>query len=415
MKRKIALSIAAVLLLVTAIGVTAALRHPARSEVPTFRVESSAFRRQVTAEGTLKAVKATPVSTPNQANRPLKIAWIETDGAVVSKGDVIVRFDPTEFENELLVGNEERATASNRLTKTNTDSSTTRTNLKRDARQAENELESAQRFKFDDAEIFSRYQRIESEVDADLAGDRKRYAEEVLKVRDTLSRTDLDLIAIEDRKAGLRIRNAENGLKSLEIIAPYDGILVLQRDWRGEIPRAGSTQWPGSPLAEIPELAEMKAEVFVLEADAAGLGVDQKATVWLESDAGVKYAGRITSLDKLARPRTRGVPVQYFGVTVSLDRTDVGKMKPGARVRAVLELENLKSAFAIPRQALFEKDGKRLVYRKNNGRFEPVEVAISSSSAGRVVVTRGLISGDELALQDPTKDEEAAEEEKADG
>ena len=76
MKRKIAVSVAAVLLLVTTIGVTAAFRHPAQSDAPTFRVESSAFRRQVTAEGTLKAVKATPVSTPNQANRPLKIAWI---------------------------------------------------------------------------------------------------------------------------------------------------------------------------------------------------------------------------------------------------------------------------------------------------------------------------------------------------
>lgn len=409
MKRKIAFGIAAVLLLVTALGVTAAFRQPADADAATFRVESAPFRRQVTAEGTLKAVKATPVSTPNQANRPLKIAWIETDGAVVRKGDVIVRFDPTEFENELLVGNEERATASNRLAKTNTDSTTTKTNLRRDARQAENELEAAQRFKFDDAEIFSRYQRIESEVDADLAGDKKQYAEEVLKVRDSLSRTDLDLIAIEDRKAGLRIRDAENGLKSLEIIAPYDGILVLQRDWRGEIPRVGSTQWPGSPLAEIPELEAMKAEVFVLEADAAGLAIDQKATVWLESDAGVKYAGKVTSLDKLARPRTRGVPVQYFGVTVSLDRTDKDKMKPGARVRAVLEVENLASAFAIPRQAMFEKDGKKLVYRKRNGVFEPVEVTISSSSAGRVVVTKGLVSGDELALQDPTKDKEAGE------
>ena len=406
MKRKIAIGVAAVLLLVTALGVTAAFRHPEQTGIPTVRVEPSHFRRQVTADGTLKAVKATPVSTPNQANRPLKIAWIELDGAVVKKGDVIVRFDPTEFENELIVGNEERATANNRLAKTNKDSSTTKTNLKRDARQAETELEAAQKFKFDDAEIFSRYQRIESEVDADLAGDKKQYAEEVLMVREGLSRTDLDLIGIEDRKAGLRIRNAENGLKALEIIAPYDGILVLQRDWRGEIPRVGSTQWPGSPIAEIPELDAMKAEVFVLEADAAGLAADQKATLWLESDSGVQYQGKVTSLDKLARPRMRGVPVQYFGVTVSLDRTDKAKMKPGARVRAILEVENLKSAFAIPRQALFEKDGKKLVYRKKGNTFEPVEVVISSSSAGRVVVTKGLIDGDELALRDPTKEEE---------
>ncbi|HVS33112.1 MAG TPA: HlyD family efflux transporter periplasmic adaptor subunit [Thermoanaerobaculia bacterium] len=401
MKRKLIIAGAAAALVVFALGATAAFRHRDAPTIPTYRVEPSHFRREVTAEGTLKAVKATPVNTPNQAHRPLKIAWIETDGAVVKTGDVVVRFDPTEFENELLTGSEERATASNRLSKTNTEARTTKTNLQRDARQAESELEAATRFKFDDAEVFSRYQRIESEVDADLAGDKKWYAEEVLRVRETLARTDLDLIAIEDRKAGLRIRNAENGLKAVELIAPYDGILVLQRDWRGEIPRVGSTQWPGSPLAEIPDLNEMKAEVFVLEADAAGLAADQKVTLWLESDPSTKYQGKVTALDKLARPRMRGVPVQYFGVTVSLERTEPARMKPGARVRAVLEVENLANAFAVPRQALFEKDGKKLVYRRRNGEFEPVEVTISSSSAGRVVVTSGLEQGDELALRDP--------------
>ena len=63
--------------------------------------------------------------------------------------------------------------------------------------------------------------------------------------------------------------------------------------------------------------------------------------LWLESNPAVKYAGKVTQLDKLARPRTRGVPVQYFGVTVSLEKTDMAVMKPGSRVRVVLEVENI--------------------------------------------------------------------------
>ena len=48
-------------------------------------------------------------------------------------------------------------------------------------------------------------------------------------------------------------------------------------------------------------------------------------------------------------------------------------MKPGARVRAVLDVENRANAFAIPRQAIFEKEGKKLVYRKRRrDSFEPV-------------------------------------------
>ena len=377
------------------------------ASVATYKVSPSQFTRRVTADGTLKAVDATVITVPHDVPKPLKIAWIADDGAVVKKDESVVRFDPTEFQNDLLGGNEDRATAANKLSKSDTDAHTTRTNLQRDAHQADSELAAARRFKFDDAEIFSRYQRIEAETDQQLASEKKQHAQEVLGVRDTLAKTDRDLLAIEDRKAGLRIRNAEQGLKSLEIVAPHDGILVLQRDWRGELPRVGATVWQGSPIGEIPDLKVMKAEVFVLEADAAGLAVGQKAFVSLEARPDVKYNGKVTSVDKLARPRMRGVPVQYFGVTVTLDRTDASVMKPGTRVRAVLELENLANAFTIPRQAMFEKDGRKIVYRKHGARFDPVEITIASSSAGRVVVKKGLGKGDELALTDPTakKDE----------
>jgi hypothetical protein len=371
------------------------------NDVATYRVEPSAFVRRVGAEGTLKAVKATPITAPQNAERPLKVSWMADDGSLLRKGDVIVRFDATEFENLLLTGNEDRSTASNKLTKTNSSATTTRRNLGRDAGLAQSDLDAARRFKFDDAEVFSRYDRIESEVDQDLAGNRKLHAEEVLSIRDNLARVERDLLSIEDRKAGLKIKQAEEGLQALQVVAPHDGILVLQRNWRGDMPRVGDSMWRGQPIGEIPELASMQAEVFVLEADAAGLAVGQKATLFLEADARATFKGTVKSVDKVARPRIPRHPVQYFGLTVSLEKTNPRLMKPGARVRAILEVENQANAVAIPRQALFEKDGKKLVYRKKDEKFEPVEVTIGSSSAGRVVVTKGLKKDDVIALEDP--------------
>lgn len=369
--------------------------------VPVYIVEPANFARRVTAEGNLKAKNATPLNAPQDARGPLKIAWIAKDGSLLAKNDLVVRFDPTDFEILLVSGNEDRTTVGNKMTKTNVESSTMRTNLQRDARQAEDELAAAKRARADDAEIFSRFQQIETELDERLASDKREYAHNVLGVREELSRADRELLGIEGKKAGLKIRNAEQGLRSLELRSPHDGIMVLQRDWRGDVPRVGATVWSGQPIGEIPELSAMKAEVFVLEADAAGIAVGQKVAVALESNPGVKYSGIIAQVDKLARPRTRGVPVQYFGVTVSLDRTDPAVMKPGARVRAVLEVENLSNAFSIPRQALFDKDGRKVVYVRKGGRFQPVEVTVTTSSAGRVVVTKGIVRGDALALTDP--------------
>ncbi len=377
-----------------------------KNDVATFKVEPITFARRVTAEGTLKAVKATPIGVPPSATSPMKVSWIADDGTLLRKGDVIVRFDATDFENDLLLGREDRTAAMNKLEKAGAESSATRKNLGRDARLAQSELEAARRFKFDDAEIFSRYARIENEVDQTLAQSRKSHAEEVLGVRDNLSRVERDLISIDDRRAGMKIRQAEEGLQALQVVAPHDGILVMQRNWRGEIARVGDTLWRGQPIGEIPELTSMQAEVFVLEADAAGLAVDQKVTLFLESQSDVRFSGKVKSVDKMARPRIPRQPVQYFGVTVQLDRTDVRLMKPGARVRALLEVENQANAFAIPRQALFEKDGKRLVYVKKGEAFAPVEVTIGSSSAGRVVVTKGLLKGNQIALQEPGKNDE---------
>jgi multidrug efflux pump subunit AcrA (membrane-fusion protein) len=398
--------IAALIALAVAGVLVASLTKGPEAGPATYKVMPAEFKRRVTAEGTLKALKATPVTAPMEAPQAMKVAWIADDGALVAKGDVLVKFDPTEFENQLLNGREDHTSAANKLTKAQSDASTTRTNLRRDATQAQRELEAAKKFKFDDADIMSRYERIEKEVDTQLIGEKKDHAEDVLSVRERIALAERELLSIEDRKAGLKIKTAEQGLSALSVVAPHDGILVLKRDWRNELPRVGSTMWKGQPVGEIPDLGTMQAEVFVLEADAAGLAVDQKATVIVESHPELTFTGKVAQVDKLARPRMRGVPVQYFGVTLNLDRTDAKVMKPGTRVRAVLDVESRENAFAIPRQTLFEKDGKRIVYRKRGNKFEPVVVEIGSATAGRVVVTKGLVAGDELALTDPTKDEE---------
>lgn len=96
----------------------------------------------------------------------------------------------------------------------------------------------------------------------------------------------------------------------------------------------------------------------------------------------------------------RNVPVQYFGATVTLDQSDA-TMKPGARVQATLELDDLEHALVVPRQAVFEKDGRRIVYVKRGAHFRATPVETGSSTAGRIVITKGLAAGDEVALADP--------------
>ena len=79
-------------------------------------------------------------------------------------------------------------------------------------------------------------------------------------------------------------------------------------------------------------------------------------------------------------------------------------MKPGQAVRAVLALEDVKDAVSVPRGAVFEKDGKRVVYKLDGSRSAPIEVTLGHSSLARIVIEKGLAPGDRIALRDPTRE-----------
>jgi multidrug efflux pump subunit AcrA (membrane-fusion protein) len=79
-------------------------------------------------------------------------------------------------------------------------------------------------------------------------------------------------------------------------------------------------------------------------------------------------------------------------------------------VRATLVLDQA-DALVVPRQAVIDRDGKNLVYRRvpgGAGGFEPVAVELGPATSGRVVVARGLAAGDVIALRDPTRPVEPA-------
>lgn len=389
-------------------GVPAALRQ---SGVPTVVLSPQPFRQEVSASGNLRAVKASPLTVPVATGGPLKIAWTEPDGSRVAEGQVVVRFEPTDFEKRLKDGQADRATAEAKLEKEHTLVAAALRGRARTAELSQLELEKAREFQNKDPEIFSRNQIIESQINEQLSSARSQHAGATRKIESSLSENKLELITIERKKAQQAVDQAQKGLDSLELKAPHAGILVFEPNWQGNLPSVGDSVWPGQKLASLPGLEEMEAEVFVLEADAGGLKVGKTARVVVESHPEETYAGKIKRVDTLAKRPVRDVPVQYFGVTLQLERTDPNWMKPGARVRAVLQLED-RPALVLPRQAVFEEHGHPIVYRwqasEQGGGFSPVPVELGPSSLGRVVIEKGLAEGERIALVDPTRPAEKA-------
>jgi HlyD family secretion protein len=384
-----------------------ARRGPPKDTVATYTVAKTKFVRHVTAEGNLRAVKATSVAAPRGGGfGPMKIAWLAPDGMPVKKNDVVVRFDPTDPEKRLRDGRSDLDSANAKLHEEQIKSKAAVAGRETDADLAKDELDQTRRFQSKDQQIFSRNQIIESEIDEHLANAKEDHAEKAKQIEKHLSHSNAAVIAVERNKAQLAIDHANKELADMQIVAPHDGILVLRRNWRGQMPKLGDQLWPGQQVAEIPLLDTMEAEVFVLEVDGSGLVEKQPAEVVVEARPDLAFAGKIKLVDKLAQPRQNGSPVNYFAVVIALDKTDHAVMKPGQRVKATLILDQ-EDAIVVPRQAVFEKDAKTIVYRKTELGFDPVVVELGPATAGRVVIEQGLAVGDEIALRDPTRSADA--------
>lgn len=398
--RRLAFSALALLLL---LGGVAALRGGGGGpSVPVDVVVKGPFRNDVVAFGLLQAIHSTPIAVPADLQQPMRVAWLAPAGPV-ARGQSVVLFDPSEVEKEYDDGRSDRASAEQKRDKAKAEGRQARAGLELDHGVASEELRRAEDVAPTDEQIFSRNEIIESRLDRTLLRKRVATTEAKAAPAERLSAADLALSDIERGKAELRIRQAQKSLGALKVTAPHDGILIFPLSWRGDAVSVGDTVWPGQTVAELPDLSALEARVFVLEADGGALAPGQKARVEIEGAPSLAFDAHVTRVDALAKNRDRQSPVKYFETTLQFDKGVGGSLKPGQRVRCTIVAASLDEAVTIPRGALFEKDGKRLVYRLERGRFQPVEVAIGPRGLARIVIVRGLAPGDRVALQDPDR------------
>jgi hypothetical protein len=145
----------------------------------------------------------------------------------------------------------------------------------------------------------------------------------------------------------------------------------------------------------------MEVRAKINETDRDNLQTGQSAAV--ESDAlpGQAFTARVGALSGLA---SRGnffetSAVRQFDVTFTFDKPDP-RLLAGSSVRLVIDGRVVPGALQVPRQAVFEKNGKTFVYIKAGERFERRDVKVTDSTESRAAVT-GVDEGDVIALIDP--------------
>jgi hypothetical protein len=84
-------------------------------------------------------------------------------------------------------------------------------------------------------------------------------------------------------------------------------------------------------------------------------------------------------------------------------------MRPGLTAHLFINSDPRKNVLYVPRQALFLKDNKRMVYVRDGSNFNPLEVKIQAENESRAAIEgAGINAGTEIALVDPTAPRKAS-------
>jgi HlyD family secretion protein len=382
----------------------------------TIAIQPRDFTLKINANGELQSAQSMIIAVPFVPVQRLRIASVIDDGRHVSKGDLLVEFDPAELDLEMLEHRSSLEAAVQKISKGELAIGVEQTDIVKDKKIAELELKKINEFLPRDEFIYSRREIIEGQLDKAFTEKKIVYADARLQLKGKVYSLDEAILLLERQQANSKISQVERALTSLKLISPASGVIVYNDPgflFGGFSVQAGRTVMIGQTLFNLVDPNQMEAKCFILEKDAGELRKDQPVIVTLDPFPGIEFKGRVKSIDNLARPIDRDSPVKYFQTIVSLDKTDPAVMKPGVKLKAEIRAGELKSVIVVPRSAVVKKDSDMFVYlQKAPGEFESVKVKLGQGDLIQVVVTEGLSAGQILALNPPDVSREPKEESK---
>jgi multidrug resistance efflux pump len=403
------------LVLASAVGAVVAANRvhlpSKKDEVPLALVKRGSLDLEVHATGELHASHELMLTAPAVGGDSLQITELARTGGMVKKGDIVLTFDPSEQHYKLEQNHSEFLQAEQEITKAKADAVVLAAQDKVALLKARHSVRRA--------ELDVEKNELESKIDADknlLALDQaKRVLAELEKDAESHKATGQAAIYLaleKSNKAKLAMDQAQQNLEKMKVVAPMDGLVSVQKNQQAaggiyftgmSLPdyRPGDQVYSGSSIANVVDPMSLDLTSKVSEQDRGNIHQGEPAEVTFDALPGRVFHGAVKSLGGMStRQMFEASSSGGFDVTIQLAESDQ-RLRSGFTAVILFKGGSQSNVITLPRQAIFLKDGKRIVYIKSANGFDQREIKIKSQSESRAAV-EGIDAGSMVALIDPT-------------
>lgn len=364
-------------------------------DIPKTDVSRGEFVIALNENGKVDAKRAMTLSAPRV--RGLTITWLADEGSMVLEGDPIIKFDATQQLADVAEWESTLKIDKSALERARKEYTIQEKQLKLDLEKARRNYDEMKH----EAVRIAEEARMEYEL-AQLNFDARL---EQLK-------GDVEKAEVGVQRATDKLNLAQRDLGQMTIEAPIPGLVVYLEIWKGGSMgkvQEGDSPWPGMGLINIPDLSEMIVETMVSEVDASKVDTGLAVEVVLDAFPDKVFNGKVVKKSTLARRKEYNSKINVFDIEVSIIDGDE-TLKPGMSAAAKIVVERVPDVVYVPLEAVFEKEGRTLVYLANKNERE---VTVGRKNDMAIEVTEGLEGDEEICLMDPTLDESGLPGDKA--
>lgn len=373
-------------------------RADPHANLPMATAKKGEFLVIVSSRGELVADRSVQITAPNVPD--LRLVWQAPQGTAAKKDELLLRFDASGAKRQL----QEKEAALNQaqaaLAQAVAHGKITEEQDKLELASTRHAVERA-KLEVKKAETVSRLQAEESQIDLGLAQEKMNVQQAAMNLNKASAASKVASLTAQRDKALAEADLLKRRISQMEVKAPAEGVvnymMNYSQGWMNAKPfKTGDQVWPGSSVAELPDLTSLQMKAKVEEIERGRLLASQMARIYLDPFPEKPFQGKLIAISPLAEQNFEWPPSRNFRAFASIDQTD-NRLRPGMNGRLDIVVDRIPDAISVPSKAVFARHGKPMVLVPGPNGMKSVTVEVVARNPDEVAV-KGIEAGTQVAL-----------------
>jgi len=392
-------------------GVFAAYRYAGTTEVevPVARVRRGDFIISVRTRGDVKSARSVVIKAPQVPG--LRIIHLADAGRPVKKGDVVVEFDGSQQEQNVITRNTNVRAADGDIVQAK---ATQKIEDEADSMGKMSSEYDLERAKLDasKAEVLSAIDGEKNRIQVGVSEGSLQTVKASINAHQVGHEADLNRLNQRKDKTVRDLGTAQGYLTMMQLRAPIDGIVNVLPNFRsqGSFGQAtppfkeGDPAWTGAEIVEIPDLSEMYVDLKLEEVDRGKIRLGQEVHIRVDAIPDKEFTAVLDWISPIAALVFKGgsTPEKTFPARATITKLD-DRLRPGMSASTEIIIEREPNTLLIPLRASFSKDGKPAVFVQRGKDFATRQIQVGKQNDEEIIVTGGLQENETVTLENPAE------------